>query len=87
MDEHRSKIENATAAIACAARRNKNITAAGLLDECQRGDFAGWTHLSAVGQCNASQISAALTAAAAVLLDEYEASRQADEDECRYAPN
>ncbi len=68
-------ILDATSAILRAARRNHNITAAGLLDECERGDFDGWLHLAAVGQCNASQISAALTLAAEEL-GRIEASRK-----------
>ena len=57
-------IIDATSAILRAARRNHNITAAGLLDECERGDFDGWLHVGNIRQLNASQISAALTLAA-----------------------
>jgi hypothetical protein len=57
-------ILDATSAILRAARRNHNITAAGLLDECERGDFDGWLSVGNIRQLNASQISAALTIAA-----------------------
>jgi hypothetical protein len=57
-------ILDATSTILRAARRNKNITAAGLLDECERGDFDGWLNVGNIRQLNASQISAALTIAA-----------------------
>ena len=54
-------------AIMSAARRNPNITSAGLRDEVARGDISGWMSLDAVRNSNFSEWSGGMEKAAADL--------------------
>lgn len=57
-------IEAAARAIAAAAHGNPAITPAGLMDEMERFDIAGWLHLPEVRACNAGEWTAAMIRAA-----------------------
>ena len=69
-----SKSAAIKSAILRAARRNPNITAEGLRDEMERGDWDGWGHLAAFrvgnfadwtrGMCDAADHLAATGSAA-----------------------
>lgn len=73
------KIDRAAEAIISAARRNPNITSAGLMDEVERLDIGGWASLQAVRCCNYGQWSAAMVKAAEYLraLEERKAAASA----------
>lgn len=58
---------NTTEQILAAARRNPNITSAGLIDEMERGDISGWMHLDSVRWGNFSNWTRAMTEAATEL--------------------
>lgn len=59
-----SVVDKAAAAILAAARRNSNITAAGLLDEMERNAVDGWLHLKACAACTSSEWTRAMQIAA-----------------------
>lgn len=50
-----------------AARNNRAITSAGLIDEMERGDIDGWRHLDSVRWSNFSNWTRAMCEAAAEL--------------------
>ncbi len=53
--------------ILSAARRNPCITSAGLIDEMERGDIGGWSHLESVRWGTFSNWTRAMCEAAAEL--------------------
>lgn len=57
-------MNKATNDILRAARNNPAITSAGLMDEMERGDIAGWMHLDSVRWNNFSNWTCAMTQAA-----------------------
>ena len=65
--------------ILSAARNNRAITSAGLIDEMERGDISGWMRLDSVRWSNFSNWTRAMCEAAAELkrLEDQKARAQA----------